>query len=436
MAEIKAFKGYIYNSDKIDDLGKVTSPPYDAISPDVQQEYYDIHEYNAIRLAKGKRYESDTDTDNPSTRAGAYLADWIKNDILKRDLTDAIYLYEQEVEFNRATYSNKGFVSLLALDGHGKSVLPCEEAAAANKENRYKLLETTKANFNMISCLYIESEKDLSRVMTEIADSPADISFTTNDGTKERLWRICDKEKIDFITNALKPHTVYILDGQNRYESSLMYQAECAKNNPSHTGLEPYNYIMTYFTNSLDDSLVHIPYHRLVRFKKSFNESFFVAACQDNFKIEKIIVDTDTSDFVDTIKKQIATTRLENKIGLYCGGEYFYRLTLRDNAPLKKMLPEKSDAYISLDVTVLNKLILEDILNICEADFSERIEYTKSVTEGIKSVRDGEFGCLFAINPVKTEQIRGVTIAGEKMPSHSICVFPKPVTGIILNIME
>lgn len=435
MADIKAFKGYMFNREKTGDLGKVMSPPYDSISPEEQQELYDRHEYNSIRLSKGKVFEGDSENDNAATRAGEYLTEWISENVLVRDEKPAIYLYEQETLFNRTTFSNKGFVTLLKLEDFGTNIIPCEDTTPVNKKHRYELLSRTRANFNMISCMYIESEKYLSRLMTEIGDTAPDVAFETEDGTKERLWRITDTEKIDFIVNALKPHTLYIADGQNRYETSLKYRTECMKNNPSHTGDELYNYIMTLLTNAFDDGIVHLPYHRLVKFKKDFNESFFTASCQDNFKVERIIVDTDTSDFTDTIKKQIVTTRHENKIALYCGGEYFYRLTLKDQSKVRELLPDKSEAYCSLDATVLNKLILEDIFNIFEDDYDDRISYTKSISEGTRLVRNGEFGCLLAINPVKTEQVRSVAIAGDKMPPHSICVFPKPVTGIIFNIL-
>lgn len=435
MADITSFKGYMYNSEKIDDLGLVMSPPYDALLPHEQDDLYNQHEFNAIRLSKGKRFDTDSETDNTFIRSRKFLDEWLKKDIIIQDEKPSIYLYEQEVEFNGYLYTNKGFVTLLKLEAYGDHVLTCEDTTPINKKDRYNLLSTTKANFNMISGLYIESEKDLSHIITEIKDSDPDVSFVLPDGAKERLWRITDQDKINFIINAMKPHTIYIADGQNRYETALKYQAECIKNNPNHTGDEPYNYIMTLLTNAYDESLMLLPFHRMIKFNKPFNESFFIAACQDNFKVEKIIVDLDTSNFVDTIKKQIVTTRNENKIALYCGGEYFYRLTLKDDVSLKDRLNEKSDAYLGLDVTVLNKLILEDVLNITEDKYLDCITYTKSITEALQFVNENEFSCFFAINAVKTEQINKITRSGEKLPAHSICVYPKPVTGILFNLL-
>ena len=117
------------------------------------------------------------------------------------------------------------------------------------------------------------------------------------------------------------------------------------------------------------------------------------------------------------------------------GGDYFYRMTLEKPEAMKALTKNKSDAYRSLDVSVLNSLILNDILGITEENYNERVEFTKSVSEGIKKVNSEEFDCLFAINPVKDSQIREVAMAGEKLPPRSICVFPKPITGIIIYIM-
>lgn len=433
MAVIKPFNGYIFSSDIVGDLGSVMAPSYSVTDDAEIDELYNKNTYNAIRLVHGKIFENDNNFENRFTRANDFLQKWIADGVIKKDEKPSIYLYEQVVNFNGTIFTNRGFVSLICLDDFGKNIVTCENTTPINKKHRYELLSKTQANFNMISCLYIESEKDLSRLITEISDTAPDIDFTYTDGTKERLWRICEQDKIDFIVNALAPHTLYITDGQNRVETSLKYQNDCKKQNPNHNGTEPYNYIMALLTNAYDDGIVQLPYHRLVKFDKPFNESFLVSALQDNFKVDKIIVDTDTSDLVDTIKQQISTTKTQNSLALYTGNDYFYRLTLLNQNSLSAFYPDKSDAFLSLDVSVLNALILEDILGIDKKSYDERIVITKSVKDGTDRVRSNEFGCLFAINPVKASQIRAVATAGDKLPPKSICLFPKPITGIVIN---
>lgn len=134
------------------------------------------------------------------------------------------------------------------------------------------------------------------------------------------------------------------------------------------------------------------------------------------------------------MKKQIATPRLdENRIAVYCGGNYFYRLILKDREYLKTILPDKSDAYRSLDVTVLNTLVLDELLNISHDNYREYIGFTKRASKWITAVQEGESPCLFMINAVKHEQIRAVAMAGEMMPERSIFLFPKAATGVVVH---
>ena len=55
MANIKAFRGYRYDPEKInnDNLGIVMAPPYDTVSDSEQNNYYSSNEYNIIRISKG-----------------------------------------------------------------------------------------------------------------------------------------------------------------------------------------------------------------------------------------------------------------------------------------------------------------------------------------------------------------------------------------------
>jgi len=55
MAIIAPFKGLTYNLDTVEDLSKVVAPPYDVISEDEQEAFYQADPYNVIRLILGKK---------------------------------------------------------------------------------------------------------------------------------------------------------------------------------------------------------------------------------------------------------------------------------------------------------------------------------------------------------------------------------------------
>ena len=61
MAIITPFRGLTYNYNEINDLENIITPPYDVISEKEQEEYYNAHPNNIIRLELGKKKDGDSD---------------------------------------------------------------------------------------------------------------------------------------------------------------------------------------------------------------------------------------------------------------------------------------------------------------------------------------------------------------------------------------
>ncbi len=435
MTVIKPFCGYRYNNKKIDSIGTLMTAGEELNAKDYGEErIYHTKEHSVLHIAHALNGKGSW---NLCENAAEKLDEWIKEGVLIRDEKPAIYLYEQQLIYNNTTYSTRGFVARLALSELSEErVMPCEAFEPKYNDLRSKFIETVDANVSMINCMYIEQERAITNFTQKVSEREPIIDEVISNGARQRLWAVNDPDEIDFIQKTLKKHTLFLLDGKNRYEISLDYAHKRRTENPGHTGEEGYNYIMTLLTNACDDGFMQVPLHRLVRFPKGFKEEFFVSAAQDHFKIEKIIVDTQLGEMVDTIKKQIATARSINRFAVYTGKNYFYRLTLTDTNYLERILPEVSDSYRGLDVTVLNKLILEDMFNITEDKYIERLSYTNSVTEGIRELTKGTHQCMICMNAVKPEQIRAVVTEGEKLPEKSVSVFPKPAVGVLINTLD
>ncbi len=437
MANIKPFRGYRYNGDKTGDISTVIAPTQYNIGDEEKAKLYEMNEYNAVRIFDGIEYDTDTKEDNKYTRAADYLKDWIANGVLVRDPEEAIYLYEETVELHGNSYQNMTFVALLELEELGsESIRTCEEIREMSKRDRYELLSKTNADMSMITCLYIERDKRLLNLMNALSQKDPDMEFDTYDGMHQRLWKITDKKIIDEIVDGFRELPLYITDGQTRYETCIQYRNYMRANNPMHTGKEAYNYTLVSLVNSNSDGVEIMPVHRKVKLPRGFSEEFFVAAVQDHFKIEKIIVDSQDDSITETMKKQIQTKRAETKFGVYHDGNYFYRLTLIDNDYIKKeLLPEMSKAYCGLDSVVLRKLIINDIFGIRD-DYEDLVSTSISSNECYRDVREGKADIMIILNPVRVEQIESVTAAGEKMPYRSISIYPKPSVGVLIYLKE
>ncbi len=437
VANIKPFKGYRYNGEKVGDISTAIAPTRYNISEDEKSRLYEMNEYNAVRIFDGVTCDDDTEDNNKYTRAAEYLNDWIKEDILVRDDEEAIYLYEQTIELHGNKYQNMTFVALLELEELGTgNIRTCEEIREMSKRDRYELLSKTNADMSMITCLYVERDKQLLNLMNTLSLNEPDMDFDTYDGMHERLWKITDKDIVDKIVEGFRELPLYITDGQTRYETCMQYRNYMRANNPLNTGKEAYNYTLVSLVNSNSDGVEIMPVHRKVKLPRGFSEEFFIAAVQDHFKIEKIIVDSQDDSIIDTMKKQIQTKRGETKFGIYHDGDYFYRLTLIDQDYIKKeLLPEMSKAYCSLDSVVLRKLIINDIFGIRD-DYEDLVSTSMSASECYRDVKEGKADLMIVLNPVRVEQIESVTAAGEKLPYRSISIYPKPSVGVIINIKE
>ena len=68
---------------------------------------------------------------------------------------------------------------------------------------------------------------------------------------------------------------------------------------------------------------------------------------------------------------------------------------------MDRLLPEKSQAYRRLDVSVLHSLVLEKFLRIDRENMANQknLTYTRDAAEAEDSVRRGESQCCFLLNP-------------------------------------
>ena len=75
----------------------------------------------------------------------------------------------------------------------------------------------------------------------------------------------------------------YIADGHHRSAAAARTAAECAPNNPAHTGKEDYNFFLTVAFP--DSELAIMPYNRAVKTLNGLDEAGFIAALEKEFTV-------------------------------------------------------------------------------------------------------------------------------------------------------
>ncbi|HIW56931.1 MAG TPA: DUF1015 domain-containing protein [Firmicutes bacterium] len=440
MAKVIPFKGLRYNTEKIADMEAVTSPPYDIISSEQQQELYNQNEYNVIRIDYGMEFASDDEENNKYARSAAYLKKWIDDGILKYDDKNAFYIYEQifSLESNaKPSNSLKGIISLVELKEFSEGViLPHEETLPKAKTDRLNLIRSTHANTSPIYSLYSDEEQELADLINDMSDRDPDISFTTQEDVIQNLWVVTDEEFLNKVTEFFSRKQLFIADGHHRYETALNYRAERRAEDGSEPGSMPYDYTMMMLVSMDDSGLFVFPTHRMIKGIDNFSELMVVGMMTDQFLVSK--VHFTEGDYAEIITDKLSGNVDDHLFAFYTGEEYYYLLKLKDISIMDDYVKDRSDTYKSLDVTILHKLILEQYFGIDSEKLKEqsKVVYTRSAHELVEKVQSGEMQCGFLLGATKVSQIKNISIENEKMPQKSTYFWPKLVTGLVLNKFE
>jgi uncharacterized protein (DUF1015 family) len=446
--EIKPFKAFRFDEGAVGDVGSCISPPYDVISASQQQKLYEKSKYNIVRITKGKTTPSDNADNNQYTRAADYLTTWIEKGVLKQDPIEAIYAYIQDFRLAGTQFQRSSFIALAKLEEFGPPgrVRPHEQTLDEPKIDRLNLKRATAADFGLPLLLYEDKQKIADKIIENVASQKPLIDFLDEQDVQHHLFAITAKEDIDKITKMMLDKCCIIADGHHRYETALIYSKETA--NPAAA------YRMIAFTNTRHEGLVILATHRLVGNLKNFDAVKLIAELKENFEITEYKFGSRARDKAAAKQKMLAQMKTEynndkNIFGIYSGNNAFYAAALKDKQAMNSAAPNMSSHWKSLDVSVLHKLVLEELLGIGEKQLasSTQLEYIKdadpsrlglaetgnAIDESIAKVDSGQKQAAFFLNPVKMEQLKMVADAGEKMPQKSTYFYPKIYTGLTIN---
>lgn len=419
MAEIKPFRALRYTAEA-GDIAKLTCPPYDIIPSEQQAAFLEESPNNVIRLELPKG-------ENPYEQAGETLRSWLNGNVLRQDTDPGLYIYEEEFEAYGQRKKVKGFICLVKLEEFSKGIiLPHEETLSKAKEDRFNLMKATGCNFSQIYSLYMDETHATNARLDALSTGKPRYEFSDGAVT-HRMWIVNDKEAIKAICGDFENRKLYIADGHHRYETALNYR-NWKREQGTATGGE--DYVMMMLVDMEHDGLVVFPTHRLIRGLKNFSAEKLLKACEGKFEVTPQENTSKIESTLDGLYRQG-----KKAFAFYDGGDSWTLLVLKNANAMAEILPDKSEAYRNLDVSVLHSLILEQYLGIDKENMAKQINltYTRSFDEAIESVKKGDSQCAFILNPTRVTEIRDVATAGEKMPQKSTYFYPKLITGLVMN---
>ena len=436
MATILPFKGLRYNPEKIKDISKVITPPYDVISKKERDDYYQLHPDNIIRLILSKELPGDDQSNNKYTRSAESFDTWRKEEILKEEAEPAIYIYAQEFTLSGKKYIRRGFISLVKLeDFQTGEIYPHEHTLAKPKEDRMNLMKACDANLSQVFTFFEDEDATISSFLHKVSEGDPNIDFTDIYGVKNSLWAIKDKAVIEALITQMKGRALFIADGHHRYETALFYRdlVNGTKKEQNSNGDSPADYIMMMCVSMEDPGLMILPTHRLARNVKDLDPEKIKSSLNEVFDISDMGSDCDA----DMLTQKLSEDSHKHKIAMYIGegDKKFYILTLRDENLLDQILTGEYVEWKSIDTGILHGVIFDRALGIQAKNISksENVKYNQGVEDSVTRVNEGEYQIAFFLNPTKIGQIKEIATKRHKMPPKATYFYPKLMTGMVVR---
>ncbi len=433
MADVLPFRGTHYNKSLIQNWPDVICPIFDVISPQMQEELYNKNEYNFVRLEYGRELPQDTLEDNRYTRSAVTLEEWLKQGILVDDEKPAIYLYNQSFTCQGRQYNRRGMIARVMVEEWDKNVIrPHEVTGASDKSDRLNLLWALQANTSPIMVLYSDNEQHISSLLNIQEQHEPVLSMGNIEGVDYTVWAVTDTEIIRQISNLLAEQPLYIADGHHRYESALNYRNEMKACSIQYTGNEPYNYTMMTLIEFSDPGLLILPPHRLIRGIQKPILAELMDKIEVFFNVKEIPLDT--PDLWGRVDNMLEDGNIVRFIMFGTKADTLLLLELKDQSSVNQMIPYfHSDLYKGLNVSIINHVILENLLAMDQEDEQTKVAYSYNREDTIKRVQAKEYQLAFIIKPLRVEVIKKIADIGDKMPRKSTYFYPKLPAGIIFN---
>ena len=429
MADVRPFRGLRYNPEIAGELSQIICPPFDTISPELQQALYRRSPYNVVRLESGERLPSDNAQDSRYTRAATLLARWLDEQVLVRNEEPAYYLVQHTFEFSEEPRSRLELMGCVRLEEYQRRVvLPHEYTRDEDKRDRLALMEACRANFSPVMCLYRDKQNKTSAVFQRAMAGLPTMEFSDPGRQDYKVWRIDDQEGMNEISKAMESTRLYIADGHHRYETALTYRDLASAGSGSGTRDEAFNFVMMGLIEFDDPGLMVLPYYRVLGDLTPVVLTQVQERLSELFDMEPFSVGSDAGlgGFLEEI---VLRGSSELALGIMDpGGGGFQLLSLKREVSLDAWGPlAQSEAWI-LEEQVL-KPVLGDSLGRC-------IAYIHDADEAQQKVKSGEYQLGFFLKPFPLGLFETIVDTGHRLPPKSTFFYPKLPAGLVLNLME
>ena len=423
MAKVTPFRGWRYNPAVVDDMAAVLCPPYDLITPQIQQALMDRHPLNVIHLEAGEGLDWSADPAGRYAETSERFEEWMRDGVLRQDAEPGYYLLRHGFTLGGLERSRLGLIACVGLEDYEtRQVLPHEFTEAPAIRDRVTLMESVSANISPIMSIYRDAGNELEPVFQRVMVGTPEVDARDEYDTVTTMWRIANDEDIAAIAGFFERRPVFLADGHHRYEASRQYQiarhAEGA-DAPS----KAHNFVMMTLISFDDPGLVVLPYHRNLSGLSDEQLARVNSRILEVFDAEPA-GNRSAAEVVELVEERGRTGRV--MAALTPDGAQL--LTLRTSA-----IGDDWGAMAVSEAWVLEEKILRPELGDRTL---EHLGFLHDHEEAAEGVANGNLQMAFLMKPFPMDAFEEIVGQGQRLPRKSTFFYPKLPTGLVINRID
>ena len=408
MSDIRPFRAIRPRADLAD---RIAALPYDVYSREEARRVVENDPYTFLRIDRPEtQFPPEQDMYAPEVYQKAHdmLWDMIGQGQFIQDDTPCFYIYEQVMNGRHQI----GIVAVASADDYRDGVIKKHETTREEKElDRIRHVDACDAQTGPIFLAYRKNDV-IEAIIRKQKENPPVYEFVSDDNITHIVYRITDAADNAMIREAFAGiGAIYIADGHHRCASAVKVCNLRREGNIRHTGEEEYNYFLSVLF--ADEQLMIMDYNRVVKDLNGLTKEAFLEKIAERYTIQPV----DRAD---------AKPAKKGQVGMYLDGRW-YCLNWRGVF--------SEDPVDSLDVSILQKEVLEPILGIADPKVDSRIDFVGGIRGLQELERRVQTDCAvaFAMYPTDIHELFRVADAGLLMPPKSTWFEPKLRSGLFIH---
>lgn len=385
----------------------IAALPYDVYNREEAVEVVKNNPDSFLRIDRAETNfgpETDTYADCVYDKAKELINTWIEEGRFIKQDKPMFYIYQEIMNGRPQT----GIVGCASVADYENNIIKKHENTLAAKEaDRIRHIDTTNMQTGPIF-LAFRSNKEIDAFLAQKTSEKPYYDFVSEDGITHKVWLVDDDGEIESVEGFFAAmNAIYIADGHHRCASACKVSAK--------RHIEGKVQESDFFMSVLfpENQLKIMDYNRVVKDLNGYDVATFLEELETYCHIGG-------SDIpVKPAKK--------GQVGMYLDGQWFsleFKTEYLSDDPVE-----------GLDVSILQKYVLDGMLDIKDPKNDKRIDFVGGIRglEELERRVNSDCRVAFAMYPTDINELFDVADASRLMPPKSTWFEPKLRSGLFLH---